>query len=77
MISVTIGGRTANYSTPREAVAAILSELPNDELAPLGWLDLIRSELRRRTVVKVFDWEPSTAIRAASAVRPSGSASSS
>jgi len=74
-ITVIASGETRIYPTARAAVAGLLAGLLNDELSPLVWLELIRAELQRRTVVKVFEWEPPPTSRAASAVKPSGSAS--
>lgn len=76
-VTIITGGETTIYPSTRDAIAGLLAGLPNAELSPLSWLELIRGELRRRTVVKVFDWEPPATIRTASAVKPSGSASSS
>lgn len=74
-ITVITNGETRIYPTTRAAVAGLLTGLPNDELSPLVWLEVIRAELQRRTVVRVFEWEPPPTSRAASAVKPSGSAS--
>lgn len=74
-VTIITSGETRIYANAREAAAALLASLPNEELSPLCWLEVIRAELRRRTVVKVFEWEPPTN-RAASTVKPVGSASS-